>query len=490
LIQDIEEQQAALRKEKAKKRAEERKATRVKVTEELRWLRSHFDLSGWGYKYQTPEGEKIRRANTNETIVSACNKSQGVFTSKLTFQKIQNHFLKSETVYYASRSYAKKKWGDHIIFLADIDCQKSQKKGSKQGGISFARHLKKNVPCLGEMGIEPSTGGTGTHGYVRLYVGDATNETVNGFLQRLEAALMKYAARIGADIEAIEIKGRCSESTWKKGKMIDHKSGQLAKLPRSLSVVPKKAITLHDISAFCKEMEALEELPVLKIAAGTEKVVKKSRSAGTQYLDEGTLAGCKEGGRFHRAAAQIMGNSALKIDCRKSVTVEDTAIFLMLGEFFTTKSMIEDGSMPWARFQKFWQCLYEAGDVERPFQPNRYKAIQNLLSDKGMIDWEDCSYIPPVRIDGEKVAVGQSMKWKMSEECLSIVAESTVPTLKEEQKVSLVTTNQEPAVEAVKVRPEMRLNLDFFREAKEKHHLKQLQEWEKQQEVLRSLNLA
>ncbi len=185
-----------------------------------------------------------------------------------------------------------------------------------------------------------------------------------------------------------------------------------------------------------------------------------------------------------------MGNEALKIADRKLVTFQDMAIFLMLGEFFTTKSMLPDGSMPWVRFQKFWQCLFEAGDVDRPFQPNRYRAIQNLLTDKGLIDWADSSYCPPVKINGEKVMAGQSMKWQLGEDCLEMLTEAT---LQREEKVSLVTTGKNKGFidfSQPRIRPQMILNFQKFADAKAKHDLAALLEWERQQQALELLHLA
>ena len=73
------------------------------------------------------------------------------------------------------------------------------------------------------------------------------------------------------------------------------------------------------------------------------------------------------------------------------VTNEDVAIFLLLLRFFTL-NMNSDGSLPAKRWKKMWQALFEAGDINRAFCPQRFKAIRDFLSSLQLLDWRDRSY--------------------------------------------------------------------------------------------------
>ena len=62
--------------------------------------------------------------------------------------------------------------------------------------------------------------------------------------------------------------------------------------------------------------------------------------------------------------------------------------------------------LPVRRFEGLWTGLYEAGDVGRAFDCHRFKAIRDYLSDLGLIDWEDHTFVVP-RIDDTGQMQGQ-----------------------------------------------------------------------------------
>ena len=67
-----------------------------------------------------------------------------------------------------------------------------------------------------------------------------------------------------------------------------------------------------------------------------------------------------------------------------------------------------DGSMPLMRVKAIWDAAYEAGDTTRAFSFHRFAAIRNMLSDMGLLEWEDDDL--PVRqgvpVEGEREADG------------------------------------------------------------------------------------
>lgn len=60
---------------------------------------------------------------------------------------------------------------------------------------------------------------------------------------------------------------------------------------------------------------------------------------------------------------------------RVAVTVKDVAVFLLLLRFFTN-NMNQNGTLPWARFEALWTALYQAGDVERAFNPRFHRPVE------------------------------------------------------------------------------------------------------------------
>ena len=90
-------------------------------------------------------------------------------------------------------------------------------------------------------------------------------------------------------------------------------------------------------------------------------------------------------------ASAVMETHTLETNGRTVVTIEDVAIFLMLVKFFTN-NMNKDGSLPVNRWRNLWNALFEAGDLNRAFCPQRFKAIRDYFSSLGLLDWADEKY--------------------------------------------------------------------------------------------------
>ena len=67
-----------------------------------------------------------------------------------------------------------------------------------------------------------------------------------------------------------------------------------------------------------------------------------------------------------------------------------------------------DGSMPVMRIKALWDAAFKAGDTSRAFSFHRFQAIRNMLSDMGLLEWEDADYLfrQGVPVEGEREADG------------------------------------------------------------------------------------
>ena len=60
------------------------------------------------------------------------------------------------------------------------------------------------------------------------------------------------------------------------------------------------------------------------------------------------------------------------------------------------------------RVKALWDAAYEAGDTSRAFSFHRFQAIRNMLSDMGLLEWEDADlqFRQGVPVEGEREADG------------------------------------------------------------------------------------
>ena len=142
-----------------------------------------------------------------------------------------------------------------------------------------------------------------------------------------------------------------------------------------------------------------------------------------KMIGEGELAQLAEGGDYLNVAAALLGTHTLKTTGRTVVTAEDVAIFLLCLKFFTRR-MNADGTLPVKRFEGLWSALYEAGDVGRAFDCHRFKAIRDYLSDLGLLDWEDSTFVAPREgRDGTRLK-GRACKWEAGEVLMGMLGEA------------------------------------------------------------------
>ncbi len=72
--------------------------------------------------------------------------------------------------------------------------------------------------------------------------------------------------------------------------------------------------------------------------------------------------------------------------------------------------MNADGSMPVMRVKAVWDAAYRAGDTSRGFSFRRFAAIRDMLSDMGLLAWEDETY-----------SFGKACKWRASKELMGMI---------------------------------------------------------------------
>jgi hypothetical protein len=102
---------------------------------------------------------------------------------------------------------------------------------------------------------------------------------------------------------------------------------------------------------------------------------------------------------------QWTGSASLKADeCRWRVTATD------LAQFFAIMLAIKpdpDDALPVRRIGNLWESVHQAGDFARPWNHHRFKAIRDLISKHGHIDWIDFKFqnVP----DGR----GRACRWRL-----------------------------------------------------------------------------
>ena len=66
--------------------------------------------------------------------------------------------------------------------------------------------------------------------------------------------------------------------------------------------------------------------------------------------------------------------------------------------------------MPLMRVKGLWDAAFQAGDTSRAFSFHRFQAIRNMLSDMGLLEWEDADY-----------CFGKACRWRASEKLMGMM---------------------------------------------------------------------
>lgn len=325
------------------------------------------------------------------------NKHQG--GSQLPNYKYQDHFTRQATYYYFGHPTA----ASTLVNL-DIDAVKALGLGSPAGALAFAMHLKTFWP---DLYIEPSTGGSGVHGYLVVARAGRTAEEVNAFLKKFQGWLRDEAAIIQADIEGVEVKGGCPViDTTPGGKVEGVKYGTFAKVPRQAEerFDELAATTVLDIDA-----------PLPAHSGPVVKVIQPKGGSGSwdgRFVSDEEVAAIPAYEQFYR-------NMGVELrDKRYIVSHNDFAVFCVLLRWFTArpvKTGKKKDTLPVRKAAGLWNSLYEAGTAERPFNCHRFKVIRDYLSRNKHIDWIDHHYQWTERDEaGQVVTEGVACKWRLT----------------------------------------------------------------------------
>ena len=241
---------------------------------------------------------------------------------------------------------------------------------------------------------EPSTHGEGMHGYGILDLGEDHGHVTAGerkdVVNKMQDDLRKVAAHYGADVELVEVKGHppvidsAGIHQTRNTQIIRSMTyGQFAKVPRNLEAVaalePVSLVRLAEIAA---------EVPDVVLTDRTKKTASSGGSCTGKVVTEEMLAMMPE---LEKVGEGLLAGRSL-LEGRK-VTAYDVACVLLLAWMFALPANANpDGAMPTRRFEAMWDSLYEAGDFERGWSPNRFKAARDLLSAEGLIHWIDETY--------------------------------------------------------------------------------------------------
>lgn len=258
---------------------------------------------------------------------------------------------------------------------------KSQGKGTPDGAVAFARHLQKKYwPTLT---WEKSNSGNGLGCPILIKKDGHCAAEVNVMLRKLDRWLKNEAARIGADIENVEVKGTLPIVEYKRGKPTSIRYGSFARYPRRLSAeqLSNSPILGCDDWLLMKIPEPAKDKPKNALNVG---------SVSGQLVSNEELAAIPKYERLYR---RLVGPD-LKANARFSVTPHDFAVACVLLRFFKSNPN-KDGTMPTSRIRALWHELHAKGQVQRPFNDRRWKRIRDWLSENGHIDWQDERFQAP-----------------------------------------------------------------------------------------------
>jgi hypothetical protein len=375
----------------------------------FRSVTSHVQFGIWNGPNGWPTGTKkeIRQPNTADRIVASCNRYAHL--KNLSNKQYHQHLEKDITLYFCTPSSTKDRYG--LIYI-DIDVQKKLGLGTTAGALKFVDHLKTFWPNLHH---EPSSQGKGIGAWLVVHkeYGESA-ETFNEALDHLQLWLGQQADLTAADIEMVEVMGHALRYVRdENGKVVDVRLGKVGLLPRQVGVMDTTIVTVKELSNLKVDDQCRH------VVEKTEDHHDDTATTPNRYR-QGSLSLVKDHDldqlpRYERIAAVLMGNKNMETSSRAVATAEDLAILMMIGKVVSA-AMNRDGTLPGDRIKGLWTTLYQAGQVERGFCPNRFFVLRNLLTDIGLLTWEDERYDLTSR-DGK----GQACQWHGNEALLLLL---------------------------------------------------------------------
>ena len=210
---------------------------------------------------------------------------------------------------------------------------------------------------------------------------------------------------VGADLACVEVKGLPPSVTYDdKGNITGITFGQFAKLPRGRGVLDTCKVEYGDLALLDPEeikVEPQPEKPVPKKAASKMRL----GSFDSRVVRQETLDRLPELEHYaEKLLRQWTGGTSFKAG-RWTVTATDLAQFFAL--MLSIKPRPDD-SLPVRAVGRLWEEVYRTGDFARPWNHHRFKAIRDLLSAHGHVDWVD------FRFQNLPERKGRCCRWQIS----------------------------------------------------------------------------
>jgi hypothetical protein len=317
--------------------------------------------------------------------------------SSLSNEDFDQHRRGEDTFYFFGTPWLK---AEYTLVMVDIDVLKSKGLGSPEGALNFVHYLKSTFwPTLY---YERSTNDRGIHGYILMRKVEAGAPRVNQAIGQLEKFLRHQADLIGADIELVEVKGKCPEIAYDQyGNITKVKYGTFAKYPRHATLEDLQNTTVID----------WEELHRINGKYAVPEEVKKPTlhvgSCSTSIPDDFVaehLESCR------KAWLNLTGGEIIK-GHRYVVAAEDAAVVMLIA-LWLQEHGTKDHRHSVRTTLAFWTDLQSRGLTDRSPNHHRIKTIRDYLSSRGCVDWLDNKYQPP----SEKGAKdGICCKWRLDE---------------------------------------------------------------------------
>jgi hypothetical protein len=219
------------------------------------------------------------------------------------------------------------------------------------------------------------------------------------------SVLKRLAVSVGADIACVEVKGLPPSIQFDdKGNITSITFGQWAKLPRGRGVLDTCKVEYGDLALLDPDEIKVEP----QQQEGVAKKVRSQRHLGSfdnRVVRQETLDKLPELEKLSSSLLrQWTGGTSFKAG-RWTVTATDMAQFFALMLCIKPRP---DDSLPVRAVGRLWEEVYRAGDFARPWNHHRFKAIRDLLSQHGHVDWVDFrfQYVPERK--------GRCCRWTIS----------------------------------------------------------------------------
>lgn len=307
------------------------------------------------------------------------------------------HFQGEETFYFFGTPRIK---DEYTLVMGDIDVLKAKGLGTPEGALAFVQHLK--TTFWPDLYYERSTNGKGIHFYLLMRKVEVGAERVNQAIGQLERFLRHQADLVGADIELVEVKGKCPEIVYDDyGRITKVKYGTFGKYPRKATFHDLQNTTIIDWRELCRIKGKYA------VADTVKKPALHEGSGSTSIPDEFVaehLDACR------KTWVNLTGNEVIKGE-RYHVHPDDAAVVLLIA-LWLQEHGTKDHRHSVRTTLAFWDDLQNRGLTDRSPNHHRIKTIRDYLSSRGCVDWLDNRYQPP---SGKGAKDGICCKWRLDE---------------------------------------------------------------------------